>query len=139
MQGPISEKLREIIASRSNFKCEYCLIPEFFLATNFHIDHIRSRKHGGKTILENLAYSCPHCNQFKGTDIASFINNDSDQIIRFFHPRTDIWSEHFQVEEGVILGITAIGQATLTILNFNQIERIILRKNLIEIGVYSKK
>lgn len=131
----ISESLRQQVAIRANFKCEYCLIPEQFLATVFHIDHIRSQKHGGKTEIDNLAYFCPHCNQFKGSHIATFIDNKNEQIIRFFNPRKDQWHHHFEINYGKINPITTIGIATESILNFNQIERVILRKALMEIGL----
>ncbi|WP_037300838.1 HNH endonuclease [Runella limosa] len=135
MTTRISERLRKEVSLRAGFKCEYCLIPEFFLATTFHIDHIRSQKHGGKTTIENLAYTCPHCNQNKGSDVATFIG-ESEQLIRFFNPRTDTWYDHFQLINGEIVGVTEIGKATVIILHFNQTERVILRANLIEIGMY---
>jgi HNH endonuclease len=134
MTSRISESLRQEIAIRANFNCEYCLIPEQFLATTFHIDHIRSQKHGGKTISENLAYSCPHCNQNKGSDIATFLNEENEQTIRFFNPRKDFWHQHFEINLGKIHPLTPIGNATESVLNFNQIERVILRKALMEIG-----
>ena len=130
----ISEKLRQQIAKNANFKCEYCLTPEFFLAITFHIDHIRSVKHGGKTILQNLAYACPHCNQNKGSDIASY--TDENTLVCLFNPRKDTWIEHFEVvESGIIAPISPIGEVTIRTLSFNQIERVIFRKSLIEIGV----
>ncbi len=130
----ISEKLRLQVAQSADFKCEYCLTPEFFLATTFHIDHIRSVKHGGKTTLRNLAYACPHCNQNKGSDIASYSNDD--EIVRLFNPRIDFWIEHFEVlSNGTISYLSSIGEATINTLRFNQLERIIFRKSLIEIGV----
>ena len=130
----ISEKLRQQVAKNADFRCEYCLTPEFFLATTFHIDHIRSIKHGGKTILQNLAYACPHCNQNKGSDIASY--TDEDELVRLFNPRNDIWDEHFEViKSGIITPISSIGEVTVNTLSFNQLERIIFRKSLIEIGV----
>jgi len=132
----ISEKLRQQIAKNANFKCEYCLTPEFFLATTFHIDHIRSIKHGGKTLLQNLAYACPHCNQNKGSDIASY--TDEDELVRLFNPRKDVWSEHFEViTSGILSPLSSIGEVTLSTLSFNQLERVIFRKSLIEIGVIS--
>jgi hypothetical protein len=130
----ISEKLRQQVAKNADYRCEYCLTPEFFLATTFHIDHIRSIKHGGKTISENLAYACPHCNQNKGSDIASY--TDEDELVRLFNPRKDSWNEHFEfIKSGVITPISAIGEVTVNTLSFNQIERIIFRKSLIEIGI----
>ena len=132
----ISEKLRQQIAKNANFKCEYCLTPEFFLATTFHIDHIRSTKHGGKTLLQNLAYACPHCNQNKGSDIASYTNED--ELVRLFNPRNDIWDEHLEViVSGIISPLSSIGEVTINTLSFNQTERVIFRKSLIEIGVIS--
>jgi 5-methylcytosine-specific restriction endonuclease McrA len=91
----ISEKLRQQVAKNADYKCEYCLIPEFFLATTFHIDHIRSTKHGGQTSLINLAYACPQCNRNKGSDIASY--SDDEDIVRFFNPRLDKWIDHFEI------------------------------------------
>jgi 5-methylcytosine-specific restriction endonuclease McrA len=108
----ISEKLRLQVAQNANFKCEYCLIPEYFLATTFHIDHIRSIKHRGESLPINLAYACPHCNQNKGSDIASY--NDQEEITRFFNPRSDNWEEHFEVNpNGIIAHLTAIGEVTI--------------------------
>ena len=132
----ISEKLRQQIAKNANFKCEYCLTPEYFLATTFHIDHIISIKHGGKTILQNLAYACPHYNQNKGSDIASY--TDEDELVRLFNSRKDFWNEHFEVKEsGNVSALSSIGEVTINMLSFNQIERVIFRKSLIEIGVIS--
>ena len=132
----IPENLRQQVAKRANYCCEYCLFPEVFLATIFHIEHIRSLKHGGKTILINLAYACPHCNQNKGSNIATFLSGDSDQLIRLFNPRKDVWTQHFEVVNGEILPLTSIAEGTIRILDMNQVDRLILRKALIDAGVY---
>ena len=136
MKYYISYLMRLKIAIRAKYCCEYCLMPEKFLATIFHIDHIISRKHGGKTILANLAYACPHCNQHKGSDIATFIDENNENTIRFFNTRKDLWHDHFELNAGEILPKTSIGAGTIKILNFNQLERIILRQALMAIGEY---
>jgi HNH endonuclease len=136
MKEKISALIRRQVAERAKCRCECCLMPEQFLASVFHIDHIRSRKHGGKTVLINLAYACPHCNQNKGSDIAAFIDNQNELTIRFFNPRKDLWDDHFEINYGEILPKTLIGKATITILDFNQPERIMLRQALIGIGKY---
>lgn len=136
MKERISDTMRRQVAERADYRCEYCLMPEKFLASIFHIDHIRSRKHKGKTILSNLAYACPHCNQNKGSDIATFVDDENELITRFFNPRKDIWHDHFEVNYGEILHKSVIGKATITILDFNQIERIMLRQALISIKKY---
>ena len=132
----ISEKIRKEVLQRAKKRCEYCLVLEVFLATTFHIEHIRSVKHGGSNDISNLAYACPHCNQNKGSDIATFVDDNSDEIIRLFNPRLDIWKEHFEHFEGQIIGISQIGTATSRLLDFNQVERIILRKELFYANLY---
>ncbi len=132
----ISDIMRQQVASRAAYKCEYCLIPEMFLATVFHIEHIRSLKHQGKTILINLAYACPHCNHHKGTDIATFLHEGSNELIALFNPRTDVWAEHFEYFEGQLIGISPCGIGTSRLLNFNQVEKVILRRELFALGLY---
>jgi hypothetical protein len=132
----ISEKIRLKVAARAHHQCEYCLIAEMFLATIFHVDHILSVKHGGTNQLENLAYACPHCNQHKGSDIGTFLDAEGEHITRFFNPRKDIWATHFSIEHGLIVSKSPIGEATLRILDFNQIERVILRQALMDAGYY---
>ncbi|WP_293070798.1 HNH endonuclease [Okeania sp. SIO2B3] len=67
----ISEKLRNQVASRADFLCEYCLISEEDTFLGFQIDHIISIKHGGATEVDNLAYTCTFCNRNKGSDLGS--------------------------------------------------------------------
>lgn len=136
MTAYISDKLRQQVADRANYCCEYCLMPERFLATFFHIDHIRSLKHGGHSGMDNLAYACPHCNQFKGSDVGTFADAEGETLIRFFNPRKDKWHDHFQIIVGEIIPKTAIGRATVTILTVNQPERLVLRRELMLIGQY---
>ncbi len=132
----VSDKMRAQVIERAKNRCEYCLMPERFSATIFHIDHIRSIKHDGKNTFDNLAFSCPHCNQNKGTDIATFLDLESDQLVRLFNPRKDIWIKHFEVNLGQILGVTDVGIATVKLLGFNQTERMILRGELLKLGLY---
>jgi len=136
MSRAIPDSLRRQVAQRAGYRCEYCRVLERFLATIFHIDHIRSIKHGGATALENLAYACPHCNQNKGTDVATFVDGDAEQTVRIFNPRKDSWINHFEVMGGKILPKTAIGKATVQILGLNEPERLIFRQALAETGYY---
>jgi hypothetical protein len=135
MSRYISEKLRLDIALFANFRCEYCRVHEDDLFFSFQIDHIISIKHGGETELSNLAYSCSMCNQNKGSNLGTYLP-DSKRLVRLFHPRKDHWNTHFEVEDGVIVGKTRIGLATIKILELNNPDRIILRKELILDGRY---
>jgi 5-methylcytosine-specific restriction endonuclease McrA len=69
MSRYISTELRDFVSKRAKNQCEYCLISDEFSYLTFHIEHIISLKHGGKTEVENLAYACPICNVNKGSDL----------------------------------------------------------------------
>ncbi|MFN0013919.1 MAG: HNH endonuclease [Saprospiraceae bacterium] len=129
------ESLRQETAERADFRCEYCLVREAVSFYRFHLEHIKSRKYGGTTTSENLAYSCPECNAHKGTDVGTFADGDQ-HIVRFFNPRKDTWQEHFEIDDAGIFGFTDIGQATVKILRFNDVERLIFRKELLRLGLY---
>jgi HNH endonuclease len=131
----ISDKIKERVAQRAEFCCEYCLLSEKVSFYTFHIDHIRSIKHGGSSLIQNLAYCCPDCNHFKGSDVGSFIDN-GDSLIRFFDPRKDKWHDHFEMNNGEILGKTPIGTVTERIFKFNDLDRLIFRRQLISISRY---
>jgi HNH endonuclease len=118
MSAYISKFLKEKVAKRARFQCEYCLISEEVSFYIFHIEHIKSVKHGGLSILQNLAYCCPDCNYFKGTDLGTFDAGDT-YLVRFFNPRLDVWQEHFDFQNGGIYGKTEIGIATERIFKFN--------------------
>jgi 5-methylcytosine-specific restriction endonuclease McrA len=54
----ISAELRETVAARANFFCEYCLVAEQDTFYGCEVDHIISLKHGGSSEADNLAYAC---------------------------------------------------------------------------------
>ena len=110
-------------------------MPGWALPLPFQIDHIIAEKHGGKTVENNLALACPHCNRFKGPNIAG-IDPASREAIRLFHPRQDIWSEHFRLEGALIIGRTPIGRATVQVLAMNADDLLLVRAELLQEGGY---
>lgn len=135
MSRNIPDTLRKAVADRSSNRCEYCRRLEIDSFIKFQVDHIISRKHRGQTILENLAYACAICNGNKGSDIGTILH-DKDIFIRLFNPRKDDWFDHFEVAEGLIYSKTDIGQATILVLNLNEVNRILERLDLIEAGLF---
>ena len=135
MRKRISESTRRLVAQRADFCCEYCLLHENYLFLAFEIDHIISLKHGGDNGLNNLAYACPHCNQHKGSDIATLVESQED-ITLVFNPRKQKWREHFNTDNGEIIPITKVGLATLKLLRFNEPDLVILRRTLARAGLY---
>jgi hypothetical protein len=47
-------------------------MPSHLDALPFQLDHIRAQKHGGKTTLANLCWSCLPCNVAKGPNAAGY-------------------------------------------------------------------
>jgi hypothetical protein len=136
MSRYISDILRDFVANRAAYKCEYCRVDAQNYFFSFHIDHIVSIKHGGTTSPENLAYSCQICNLNEGSDIATFLANTNNPV-RFYNPRTDIWNTHFSIDEtGLLEAITDIGAATIKILDLNHPESIIERQEMIRLGLF---
>jgi hypothetical protein len=136
MSRYISEKLKKSVAVRAKHRCEYCRIHAEFSYFPFHIEHIISLKHGGLNEIENLAYACQICNFSKGSDIATFLGPVTN-LVRFFNPRTDIWTEHFEIDNsGFVAHISKIGEATIKILELNHPESIIERKEMLRFGLF---
>lgn len=133
----VSPALRLLVAERAFECCEYCRLPQMAAIARHHIEHIVSLKHGGRTTEENLALACPFCNEQKGTDVGSFDFETDGALTRFFNPRKDVWTKHFQVSEsGVIKSLTGEARVTGKILQINNAERIEERLELMEAGIY---
>ena len=130
----IAVALRQLVYDRAEHCCEYCLIPEIAVLFGHQVDHIIAEKHGGLTDADNLALACIVCNKYKGSDIAS-IDLETNEVIRLYHPRRDIWHEHFVLSDAKILPLSAIGRVTSNLLQLNRAERIAERKLLIAAGV----
>jgi len=91
----IPDSLRVQVRDRARRRCEYCLAPEILTLVRHEVDHIIALKHGGDTAPENLALCCTLCNKHKGTDIAC-IDPETGRIEPLFHPRRDLWQDHFE-------------------------------------------
>ena len=135
MRRSIPKLLQKQIREKARLHCEYCLAYEPFSFSKFQFDHIISLKHGGATNSDNLCLSCIFCNQNKGSDIGTILL-PSEKFIRFFNPRKDNWNEHFEITETFIHSRSAIGEATIKILDFNHIYRLLERMALLESGLF---
>jgi hypothetical protein len=132
----ISVELRRSILEKSENCCEYCRIHQKDNVFSYHIEHVIAIAHGGQTIETNLAYSCSRCNQYKGTNIAA-ADPETSQPTFLFHPRQHVWTEHFAwTKDGLILGLSPEGRATVFVLKFNEESRILFRQALIALDVY---
>ena len=130
--------MRNAVATRARFRCEYCPRHEDDAIQSHHLDHIISEKHDGETALDNLAYSCNLRNWMKGGDVAAY-DVSSRVLIPLFNPRTDRWDERFGLQFGEIVPLTGVGEATVRLLKLNAPQRIAEREWLTSHGRYPRK
>lgn len=135
MTSYVSAELRRLVLHRAEQLCEYCLIHEADTFYGCQVDHIISEKHGGPTHEDNLALACTFCNRFKGSDIGSIVWS-TGTFSRFFNPRLDRWSDHFALNGVTIIALSAVGEVTARILDFNGKDRLLERQILQAIGRY---
>ena len=127
-------RLRLQVCERAESRCEYCRLRQALEPTRtFHVEHIIARQHPGTDDLENLALPCQLCNLLKGPNLTSR-DPDTNCLTRLFHPREDVWKEHFQIDGSYILGLTDTGRTTIWLLEMNCAERTALRAVLQEAG-----
>lgn len=125
----IPKALRKEVIDRAKNCCEYCLLPDWIAFLPHEIDHIIAEKHGGQTTAENLAFTCWRCNRNKGSDLGTF-DPQTGEFAFFFHPRTQVWEEHFQLNRAELQGKTPEGRATVHLLKLNSSERVQERQRL---------
>ena len=51
----------------------------------------------------------------KGPNIATTLT-ENGPILPLFHPRNDKWEEHFEIQDGMIIGLTDMGRGTVELL-----------------------
>lgn len=129
-----SRALEAAVRGRGAGRCEYCHFPETAADLPFHCDHIIAEKHQGPTTAENLAWACFTCNLRKGPNLSG-LDPATGKLTRLFHPRTDKWDEHFEWNGTWLRGKTAIGRATIVVLDINHPDALAVREALLDEGV----
>lgn len=131
----MKSELRRLVWARAESRCEYCQIHQDFDELPHHLDHILARKHDGPTTEDNLALACANCSLGKGANLAG-PDPRTGKLTRLFHPRKDRWVTHFRWAGAALRGRTAIGRATIKVLNINRTDRVALRTILISQGLF---
>ena len=101
----------------------------------FPCRHIVARQHRGTDDLSNLAWACSRCNRHKGTNLSA-VDPDSGEVVFLFNPRVEKWESHFEIGVALILGTSAVGRATVQLLQMNADRRVELRSELINQGLW---
>lgn len=131
----ISDAMRQIISARAQNRCEYCKCSADITTETFSIEHAYPLSLGGSNTLENLAWSCVGCNGFKGARIQA-IDPLTNQLAPIFHPRQQLWDDHFAWSEDYceVVGQTPTGRATVLALRLNRKGVVNLRRILSQVG-----
>ncbi len=133
----IPAKYRATVVTRAQRCCEYCFAQKRFSPDPFSIEHIYPLGLGGTHDLTNLAYSCQGCNGRKYTSVEA-LDPVTGVMVGLYNPRRDQWIDHFVWSDDytLILGITAIGRATIDKLQLNREGLVNLRSILAEFGLH---
>ncbi len=112
----IDRQVREV----ARHCCGYCLSPQRLVMARLEIEHVIPVAKGGPSDESNLWLSCPLCNGAE-SDRTSATDPETGLDVPLFHPRTQVWSEHFRwSDDGLrILGKTSSGRATVSALHLD--------------------
>ncbi|RIK34164.1 MAG: HNH endonuclease [Chloroflexi bacterium] len=133
----ISRVLRQQVAERACFRCEYCQSPERITSGPMPIEHIIPTAAGGSIRLDNLAYACARCNLHKAKR-THFLDPVSNRRVALFNPRIQRWSRHFawSLDGVLITGRTRAGRATIIALNMNHPTVVMSRSFWVRLDVH---
>lgn len=134
MSSDVPASLRQLVAERAAHRCEYCLLLQAFALHRHEPDHIVPRQHGGKTHENNLALACLRCNRYKGPNVGSY-DPLTGILVPLFNPRTQAWASHFEWNGATIRPLTPEARVTVTVLRFNDADRVTERQRLLDVGV----
>jgi hypothetical protein len=134
-QTHITKALRERVVAQAKHRCGYCLTTETIVGTPMEIDHIIPESLGGPTEEDNLWLACSLCNNHKGNRIA-MEDPLTGESVPLFNPRRQVWREHFAWTStgDRIVGLTAIGRATVVALNLNRPSLVKSRQAWVAVG-----
>lgn len=115
--------------------CAYCRTSRHNTGQPLTYDHILPRSKGGHSLFDNLCRACRQCNEYKA-DKTEAIDRRTGEATPLFHPRQNIWEEHFQWSaDGIeIIGLTAIGRATVYALQMNNPDILFARQRWVAVG-----
>lgn len=127
----IPTALKQFVFERGKGCCEYCQSQVKFAIDPFVVEHIIPLSQAGTSSAENLALACQGCNNYKYTKTEG-IDPVDRQPAPLYNPRTMNWSEHFAWSEDslTLIGMTAIGRATVETLRLNRSGVVNLRQLL---------
>lgn len=113
--------LRRQLEEADDHACVYCQTTQANSGQLMTVEHIQPESKGGKTEFTNLCFACRQCNEYKGS-VTELEDPLTRKLTPLFHPRRQIWAEHFawDVSSTRLMGLTAVGRVTIIALKMNQ-------------------
>lgn len=136
----LSEAVRRQLEEADDHRCAYCQTSQANSGQRMVPDHIVPESQGGAKVFANLCFACRLCNEYKGAR-TSGIDPLTGQTVPLFHPRQQTWREHFAWEESGarLIGLTAVGRATILVLQMNHEVIIAARQKWVSAGWHPPK
>ena len=133
----IPKPLRELVRQRAEGRCEYCQTSEWLNGLPGEVDHIVPRILDGPTTADNLCFACSSCNGYKRARLHG-IDPETGQEIPLFHPRRQVWRDHFAWSQDVtrVIGLTPCGRATIEALRLNHPFIMVARSIWARVGLH---
>jgi hypothetical protein len=127
--------LHDRLLEADDHRCAYCHTTEANTGQPMTVDHIHPQAQGGETTFENLCFACRRCNEFKGSAISAQ-DPLTGETVPLFHPRQQVWADHFRWDESgtQLTGLTAVGRATIVALNMNNAAIVYARQRWVSVG-----
>ena len=121
MSSRVPLEVKELVAARAKYRCEYCLSPMHCNPDQPSVEHIQPSSRGGSDAPSNLALSCQGCNSFKHVAISAE-DPATGVEVPLFHPRADRWTDHFAWSDDQVslIGKTSTGRASIVRLQLNR-------------------
>lgn len=133
----VSARVRQQVAAHARSRCGYCQTQEAVSGIPLTLEHIQPKAQGGQDAEANLWLSCRLCNEAKGVRREA-VDPLTDLMASLYNPRTQTWAEHFAwtVDSTSIVGLTAIGRATVSALSLNSDLRVRARTIWVQAGYH---
>lgn len=135
MSSDLPVSLRQLVAERAGYRCEYCLLHQTVSLHRHEPDHIVPRQHEGETHEGNLALACLRCNRYKGPNVGSF-DPLTGALVPLFNPRKQRWEDHFRWDGATIQALSPEGRVTVKLLRLNDTDRLSERQRLMAVGLF---
>lgn len=131
----ISRVIRQSVRDHASSCCEYCFSQWKYCPDPLSVEHIIPRIRGGANDEANLALSRQGCNGREHVAVSA-IDPVTEREMPLYHPRQDVWSDHFAWSAGFteIIGKTPTGRATVERLQLNRESLVNLRTVLRSLG-----